>query len=698
MKARNSIILFILVFLVAALSACSSREEKRDHFMKRGASLEKSHKLLRARVEYKNAVQVDPNCVNCLLSLARVEMELGNLRNAYQAFSTALQLAPDRSDIKLSLAKLYLVTRSGDKAEKLCAEVLETEPENTKAKLLYGLSLAAQKDKADRAKEVLLSFLKEHPDMQEPYIALAGIYEREGNVDRAVALLKSAEGKTSNDQGIKQALVRVYAMGGDIDSALSIANELESKQPESASIELLIARLLEQKGDIESAREHWEKALTKAKDHLVKKRILLGYVQFLGRHGLAKNAENTVKKAFEKSPSDIELRIALIRVLVWQRKWKEALKLLDSTDFNGLNEGEKVAILNEKAKVHLAMGGLKESKQFADQALKINAKDAQALFVKAKIALIEKDGKEAVSLLRRLIADDPQNVRYRMMLATAHVLNKELKLAEDQYRKVVRIDPKNVAAWTSLVKFYLMQKNNDSARDAVQEAIQNVPDSPLLYDLNGWVCAAEGNADCAMESFKKAIELAPNWLVPYRDLARLYASAGDLKRAEQALKDAVKTLPKSAQPKVLLASFYEQVGRTEDAINIYEELVRHGTKNPFLLNNLAYLISVSTDDHKKLIEAKEYAEKAQSLMPDQPNIMDTNAWILFKLGEKETALKLLNRALEKNSEDPAILYHKAYILNDLGDKVGAKKILEGLRARKGWYPEKKEAEALYKAL
>ena len=61
----------------------------------------------------------------------------------------------------------------------------------------------------------------------------------------------------------------------------------------------------------------------------------------------------------------------------------------------------------------------------------------------------------------------------------------------------------------------------------------------------------------------------------------------------------------------------------------YEETMKYQPNHAGAANNLAWLYAESG---QQLDRAWSLAEKARTLMPDDPNIMDTLAWVYYKNG------------------------------------------------------------------
>jgi Flp pilus assembly protein TadD len=85
-------------------------------------------------------------------------------------------------------------------------------------------------------------------------------------------------------------------------------------------------------------------------------------------------------------------------------------------------------------------------------------------------------------------------------------------------------------------------------------------------------------------------------------------------------------------------------------------------------NALGYTLA---DRNQRLGEAKELIEKALALEPDNPMIIDSMGWVLFRMGDSQGALKYLQRAYDLGRKDPEIAAHLGEVLWSLGRRKEA---------------------------
>ena len=83
----NTVVWMAALLVVLSLCACSSMEEKRDQFLASGKNLYQKDDYVRARLEFQNALQIDPKFAVGFLWLGKTELKLKNPRGAYGALS-----------------------------------------------------------------------------------------------------------------------------------------------------------------------------------------------------------------------------------------------------------------------------------------------------------------------------------------------------------------------------------------------------------------------------------------------------------------------------------------------------------------------------------------------------------------------------------------------------------------------------------
>jgi len=108
-------------------------------------------------------------------------------------------------------------------------------------------------------------------------------------------------------------------------------------------------------------------------------------------------------------------------------------------------------------------------------------------------------------------------------------------------------------------------------------------------------------------------------------------------------------------------------------------------------NNLAWAL---TQEGKSLDEALQAAEKAKSLVPEKPEILDTLGMVYLAKKNHEKALVTFEQAVRLMSNSPSLRYHLALAYNALGQVEKGKEEIEKALKLNGKFPEQSEAERL----
>ena len=135
--------LLILTMLLTAifLVSCSSSEEKRAKFMGQGLKHYAEEKYTESRLDFKNALQIDPKYGPAFFQLGRAELKLKNFSGAYKAFLEAEKHAPSDPEIQIELGRLLLSARQTGKAIEKADLVLAQDSNNIDARVIKSSAL-----------------------------------------------------------------------------------------------------------------------------------------------------------------------------------------------------------------------------------------------------------------------------------------------------------------------------------------------------------------------------------------------------------------------------------------------------------------------------------------------------------------------------------------------------------------------------
>jgi tetratricopeptide (TPR) repeat protein len=246
-----------------------------------GTSFERLRDLLLSQGEYARAAEVIETRAQkgssgseqpaLLADLARLRRDaLRDVQGAVRAWEQALQLNPELSQGKESLAKLYRESgRSGD-ALRLLGESANTAGSSLSAVEDYLQLAREQKSRDDVARGLkLLARRKSGPEAADLFLQLGVLEEQRGRLDDAVAAFDAAAAADPSNRPALLRLARLKMATGDAKgaiSALARAADGETDAAARAQLNRQIGDLWMSAGEVAQALTAFEAASTAGGD------------------------------------------------------------------------------------------------------------------------------------------------------------------------------------------------------------------------------------------------------------------------------------------------------------------------------------------------------------------------------------------------------------------------------------------------
>jgi len=217
--------------------------------------------------------------------------------------------------------------------------------------------------------------------------------------------------------------------------------------------------------------------------------------------------------------------------------------------------------------------------------------------------------------------------------------------------------------------------------EALQEAGRSItfmPDSSHGYMLLAFVYQEQKNSERAIEALKQGIQRDESNPQPVLALATLYSKSGNHTLALKTCDELIRKRSGYAPAYFAQGTFLEAQGRKKDAVNRYHAALALSSDYAAALNNLSYLYA---DGYGTKEEALRLAERAITLEPENPGIIDTLGYALLKNNRYQEAREIFDKAVALLPDDPTINYHLALAHQASGDnKLAAVLLKKALRA------------------
>lgn len=158
--------------------------------------------------------------------------------------------------------------------------------------------------------------------------------------------------------------------------------------------------------------------------------------------------------------------------------------------------------------------------------------------------------------------------------------------------------------------------------------------------------------------------------------AQILREAGRLADAHAVLAAGLANQPD--QPELLyeIALLADKLGRHAELEARLRRLIEIRPDHAHAYNALGYALA---ERNERLGEARELIERALELAPDDPFILDSKGWVLFRQGQTSAALEVLSQAFGMRP-DPEIAAHLGEVLWSIGRKDEARTTWEKARA------------------
>ncbi|WP_147819327.1 tetratricopeptide repeat protein [Salidesulfovibrio onnuriiensis] len=342
--------------------------------------------------------------------------------------------------------------------------------------------------------------------------------------------------------------------------------------------------------------------------------------------------------------------------------------------------------------------------------------------------------KQAIASLKQALKLYPDFVEGLAELAYLHELGKEYDLAEKVYTRLLEVDG-GPEVRLRLVNINLKLNNVDRALDlamdgpktksflldaanvfiaegfyaqasTVLDVLSGRKPTPAEYWFYKAVIANEGEGDPAkalgflekvssrekhypqalqfraqllnlmgmkkeaMDAVAEGLELFPDMNRFYILKASLLSSQGDRDAARTVLETGMAKLPEDGELMYELAMLLDSMGHRAEGLALMEKLLVKQPDHAQALNYVGYTLAEEGRDLNRALVLVTNAAKQE---PDNGYILDSVAWVYYKLGKLDEAWQHISDAVAVTDDDPTIWEHYGDIARTMGRKKDARK-------------------------
>jgi len=670
------------------IAGCGGAEERKARYLENGEKFFAERNYEKARVEFRNALQIDPNDAEAHYQVGRVSEKLNNARDAVGQYQAAIDGNPQHMQARAALARLYLLSGLPDKAMELVAPGLTQEPDN--AQLLTARGAAkAQQGNVPGAFEDAEAAVKKAPDDEYAIALLASLYRQNARSDKAIDVVRAGLEKLPQS-------IDLHVVLADLELAQDHKPEAEAQlkkvielQPKELAHRYRLARFYVMTKDVAAAERTMRETIATVPDNVEAKVAL---TELLATHHGVDKAEAELKKFAAQEKDGAAMRLALARFYEGHGKADQADTIYRSIVKDAGTKPDGLSARNRLATLLLQKNKVDEATALIAEVLKENPRDNDALILRGNIALSRNDAPAAIADLRTVLRDQPNAAGVMRALARAHLQNNELAIAEETLRSAAQANPADRAIRLELSQLLSQSGRPDQARPILEKLVSETPNDPVALEslfrvqaaakdltaarttalslksvrpdlsigsyLEGVVDEAEKKFDDAAAAYQKALDLQPSAAEPLTAIVRVDLARKQPAQAMARLDKIIKDQPKNAIALNLKGELLMSQKATDQSLAAFNDAIAVAPRWWVPYRGLA-LANLSVKRSDAAIEALERGLKSA----DGAGSLGTDLAALYeRLGKTDDAIRTYEMLVTKDPSSVAAANNLAMLL------------------------------------
>jgi putative PEP-CTERM system TPR-repeat lipoprotein len=525
---------------------------------------------------------------------------LGKSKEARESFDQALKEAPDFPDALIGIAKISLLEKDLQTAERFSEQALAKAPKNADAWVFKGDLLRAQ-------------------GKSEPALAA---------YDESLKL---------NPHNVPARIMKAYLEidTGKFSAAKADMDAIRKSMPNDLIVFHTQALLDFSQGNHKAALDSLQQALRVAPDHMPSV-LLAGAVEYA--LGSTKQAEQHLKEYLEKDPKNLYARKLLISVLLKNGRTDSALDMLSSA----LNEAPRDSqLLTLAGESHMQRKNFAKASEYFEEASKLAPKAAMIHTALGMSKLGQGEDIGAAAELEMATNLDGKSTQAAILLVKTQIRLKEYDKALATVKSLEKQLPDNPLVQNLKGTVYAGQKDFPSARASFQKALSlDATYFPAVANL-AQLDLQENKPDAARKRFEAILEKDRKNIQAMTALASLASAQGQVKEATDWLERARNENPDAVWPALQLAAHYLRIGEKQRSLDLAQKLQTTNPENTDVLNRLAQ-IQLATDNKAAALDSYN---KLASLMPTSAAVQLRIASVHMAMQNQEAVSEAVKKAL-----------------------------------------------------
>ncbi len=501
----------------------------------------KGKRLEEAQGYAKAALTAQPEAVNALLMLARIQEERGDVKGAEATLTGAPSSLAGDVRLTAGLIGYYGRQKRIDDVKRVVDAYVATPDLVPEGRLLAADTYLRLRQVA-RAEKILVAGIEQEKPDSRLITAFTRIKAAEGKIDEAVAVLERAAKKISPPSAVHTSLARLDIQLHHLDKAKAVVDQILAANDADFDGRVLQAQVELLSKDAQGALDHFRELLKDAPQNAQIHAGLAGCHLALGEELLGRQE---LEKVVELSPENTTARIQLARLYLKDKDADTALARLEPLGEMNAPPPQGIEML---LSLLLQKGKTEEAHKVIDTLAERFPNNP--IFATQQAVLEARTGNldKGIAILKKQVEAKPKSVQLLSSLSRLYEWGNKGKEAVATYDRILKLKPDDAMAANNLAyRLAEMGKQMDRAASLAKGLMERYPKDANVADTYAWVLHKQGKAKEARGILEKALEGKEAKAIPaivrYHQAA-IALAAGEHDAAMQAIDQCLKAKPK----------------------------------------------------------------------------------------------------------------------------------------------------------
>lgn len=680
----------ISILMIVVLSACSSPEDKANKFYENGMQLLEKGELVKANVEFRNAVQLNRNLTKAIWGQVLVAEKKNNPQLQYKLLNNVLINEPEHLEALVKISRLLLLAGQIDKALEKSDKLMKINNQDLSVLSLRSAVMFKLGDTAEAIK-LAKQVLTKEPEYIDALMILATERLTAGDAVKAIEYLD--QGLKKNKKHIALQLIRIQALEklNKLDLVEAAYKNIINLYPKTRSFKTVLVQFYVKNKRTDDAEQIFKDIIKNNTNDLNAK---IDYIQFINGTKGSDAGLKQLQIYSDESPNNDDLKFALVQFHLSRKEIELSNNILrkiidEKPDTEAANKAKGII-----AASLLTKGDASAAEKIINEVLIADKENQNALILKASIDINRQKYDEAIAALRLVLRDAPDSSRALFFLAKAHNLSGSPELADEQYYKAFKASKFNPAYGVSYAQFLLKRKQAKRAENILEEILharkgglpvlkllaqtrlqqgdwigaQQVADamkklggkSNLADQISNAIMVGKKEYNQSIDLLKSTYQSAPGDIQPIVALVRTYLLAGKKQEASDFLDAVINATPNNIGARILKGQVYSLQGKTKEAISTYEEAIKRDES----ITTSYYHLAVVYLQSKNYEKAGEVLNKGLSIAPKNFSLGITLAQMYETSNQTDKAINAYDKLLKVRPDSDIVVNNLASLLTE----------------------------------